>query len=43
MLEEVDKVLVKRSAPTMDAKKYDFIEFGGEHFIKYNIININDL
>jgi len=42
LLEEVEKVLVKRSAPT-DGKKFNFIEFGGKHFIKYNIVNIKDL
>lgn len=43
LLEDVDKVLVKRSAPAVKTGKSEFIEFGGKHFIKYNIININDL
>ena len=38
-LEEV--TLVKRSVDP--EKKYQFIEFGGKSFIKYNIVNINDL
>lgn len=42
LLEEVEKVLVKRSAPT-EGKTFNFIEFGGKHFIKYNIVNIKDL
>lgn len=42
LLEEVEKVLVKRSAPT-EGKPFNFIEFGGKHFIKYNIVNFSDL
>lgn len=42
LLEEVEKVLVKRSAPT-EGKTFNFIEFGGKHFIKYNIVNFSDL
>merc|ERR1712018_551478 len=41
LLEEVEKLLVKRSPS--DDNKYQFIEFGGKGFIKYNIVNINDL
>ena len=46
LLEYVAKVLVKRSATPTEGevgKKFNFIEFGGKHFIKYNIVNINDL
>jgi len=46
LLEDVAKVLVKRSATPTEGevgKKFNFIEFGGKHFIKYNIVNINDL
>jgi len=46
LLEDVAKVLVKRSATPAEGevgKKFNFIEFGGKHFIKYNIVNIDDL
>ncbi len=33
----------KRSAEIGDSNKFQFIEFGGKHMIKYNILNIDDL
>jgi len=40
-LEEVEKILEKRSVS--EPKDHQFIEFGGDSFITYNIVNLKEL
>lgn len=42
ILEEVDRILAKREA-IQPGKDHQFIEFGGESFVTYNIVNLKDL
>jgi len=42
LLEDVDKILAKREA-IHPGKDHQFIEFGGDSFITYNIVNMKDL
>merc|ERR1712026_460088 len=42
LLEEVEKILEKRSASEVPAPS-KFIEFGGESFITYNIVNLKEV
>jgi len=42
LLEEVEKILEKRSAEVQQPE-HQFIEFGGDSFITYNIVNLKEL
>ena len=42
LLEEVEKILEKRSAEVRQPE-HQFIEFGGDSFITYNIVNLKEL
>ena len=42
LLEEVEKILEKRSASEVPAPS-KFIEFGGDSFITYNIVNLKEV
>lgn len=41
LLEDVDKLLDKRS--TDSKKAYQFVEFGGKNYIKYHIVNLDEI